>query len=165
MPESSTQSRKFKWKWVGIVFSLFLLCYLLPMLLASGLFAQHPDYAVGGEYESPAVHGPRAFIIGMWSILGVIIVSACAAFFARKNLLSESATSAVLLAIVLFVAYYSGILPRGVRIFEPSAHSRDLSPSTNLTILAVVVFLLSLVGAWLGERLRKALKSTTPHSI
>ena len=163
MSESSTQSKKLEWKWVGIVFSLLLLFYLLPILVTGKVFVRYPEYVVGAPYESPAVHGLQAFFLGIWFVVGVVIVTGFAAFYARKGILWESGISALLIAVVLFLLYFSHIMIREVRILEQSPHSRDLSPSTNATILTVVVFLLSLGGAWLGERLRKALKTTTPR--
>jgi hypothetical protein len=157
MRDSSTQSKKLEWKWVGIVFSLFLVFYLLPISIAGKVFAHLPEYVVGSAYESPH-HGPRAFFIGSWSIVGVIIITAGSAFIARRSIFWESGISAVLLAIVWLIVYYSSAVPQRLMIlWSDSASYLALS----LTVTAVV-FYLSLVGAWLGERLRKALKTERP---
>ena len=158
MQEPSTQSKKLEWKWVGIVFSLFLLIYLLPISIAGKVFAHIPEYVVGNAYESPHVHGPQAFFIGSWLIVGVIIITAGSAFFARRSIFWESGISAVLLAIVWFVVYYSSAVPQRLMILSSDSASYF---ALSLTVMAMV-FYLSLVGAWFGEHLRIALKTRRP---
>lgn len=155
MQESSTESKKLAWKWVGIVFSLFLLFYLLPISIAGKVFSQLPEYVVGSSYESPRVHGTQAFFIGSWSIVGVILITAVSGFFARRSLFWESGISAVMLAIVWFILYFSSMVQQRVKMLWFDSESQ-LIP---FLVAMAVVFYLSLVGAWLGERLRKGLKT------
>jgi hypothetical protein len=139
MPESSAQSRNLQWKWVGITFIFYVLLYLLPLIVAAEVFP--------GNHVIP----------GVWIFGGIIIVAALAGYVSKGVTIWEPAIAEVGLVVLLFAYLFFFVLPADVR-------GTLKSIAEVLIIPAVIVFLLSFVGAWLGERAQKLWKGKTPDA-
>jgi len=136
MDEQSPESNKLQWKWIAITFVMYLVFYLLP-LAAVAYLTRGTESAVGN------------YFIGTWMFGGLIIVAAVAAYVSTGITIFEPAIASGTM-IVLWVMMFS--------LFVPYARfdiMRDALPT--LGIIAIV-FILSLIGAWLGERAQKIWK-------
>jgi hypothetical protein len=138
MDEQSSSSKKIQWKWVAITFVLYVIFYLLPLFVIV-----------------PLLKGAIVtMIIGAWITGGIIIVAAAAAYLSKGITIIEPAIAGALMVILLFfiMSLYMVYTQPGVRF--------DIThgiPETVGTI--IIVFALSLLGAWLGERAQKLWKS------
>ena len=140
MSEQSSTTKKLQWKWVGITLLLYVVLYPAPVVIAYYLLA-------------PKV---TAIFIGSWSFAGIIIIGAIAGYLSEGVTLWEPAIAGAglvflfILGIIIFIP-----LPQRDRIF----HAIIL-----IVIMMAIVFLLSLLGAWLGERAQKLWKTKSPES-
>jgi hypothetical protein len=138
MDNSSEHPKSIQWKWVVISFILFVVFYLLPIIAFS--------------------HISNIFL-GVWVFAGIIVIAGIAAFFSKGVTIWEPAIAASILVIMIF-AYAAIRLLSTLPIHRISVFQM-MSP---LIIVTLVVFLLSLLGAWLGERAQKLWKSPKPDS-
>ncbi|HTR82252.1 MAG TPA: hypothetical protein VMM58_11540 [Bacteroidota bacterium] len=141
--ETPTSPTKFQWNWVAITFLMYFVFYLLPILFAGGVFG---DFVIGKT---------ASMFIGAWSFGGALILPAIAGYLSRGVTIWEPAVAGVGLVILWFIAY---------RIFiaRYSGGSIFLDIPYLITIL-VVIFLLSILGAWFGERAQKLWRPNTPE--
>lgn len=128
MSDQSPDAKKLQWKWIGITLLLYLVLYPLPLLLAYYLLA-------------PKAAGS---FVGIWIFAGIIIIGAIAGYVSKGVTLWEPAIAATGFIGLFFLVV--GILPGGpvgLTVFESVM---------QLTIIVVIFFLFSLLGAWIGER-------------
>ncbi len=133
MDEQTSNSTKLQWKWVAITFVLYLFFYLLPIAAAA--------YLTRGTVSSIGT-----LFIGTWMFGGLIVVAAVAAYVSTGITLFEPAIASATM-VILWIIIFS--------LFVPYARfdvMRDALPALGIIC---VVFVLSLVGAWLGERAQK----------
>jgi len=139
MDEQSPGSNKLQWKWIAITFVLYLVFYLLP-IAAAAYFTRGSSSSIGDVF------------IGTWMFGGLIIVAGVAAYVSTGITIFEPAIAGATM-VILWTIIFS--------LFVPYARfnvSRDALPALGIICL---VFVLSLVGAWLGERAQKLWKPTT----
>ena len=140
MPETLATSNKLQWKWVGITLVLYAVFYLFPLFL------------FGSIIDSGKV---TAILFSAWIFAGIIVIAAVAGYISKGVTLWEPAIAGA----GLIFSFFLGImmfLPNRPRIFE------TIIP---LVVITAIVFLLSLLGAWLGERAQKFWKTKSPESI
>ncbi len=143
MADASAQSNKLQWKWVGITFLLEVVFYLLPILFVSGVFG---NYVISMKAE---------MFIGAWSFGGAILLPAIAGFLSEGITIWEPAIAGVLLVAIWYIAF---------RLF----FARYIAPGISedvpyLIFIMVLIFLLSVLGAWYGERAQKLWGTKTPE--
>jgi len=144
MADSQEQSKKLQWKWVGITFLLYVFFYLLPIWVA----APGP---IGNNVGKLA-----AMFIGGWSFGGVIIIAAISGYLSKGVTIWEPAIAGAGAVVLWFIAF---------PIFLAAPMRFSISANIVPIVIAMfVVFLLSLVGAWLGERAQKLWKAKAPES-
>jgi hypothetical protein len=137
MTELITPTGKIQWKWVGITFILYVLFYLLPLVVTIEFF-------------------PNLFIIpGIWIFGGIVIVAAIAGYISDGVTIWEPAIAAV--GLILLLLGYSALV-----VFSTTFRGDFLRGVVLLVIPAIIVFVLSLTGAWLGERAQNFWKEKTP---
>jgi hypothetical protein len=137
MDEQSTRANKLQWKWVAITFVLYLVFYLLP-IAAVAYLTRGTTSSIGNLF------------IGAWMFGGLMIIAGVAAYVSTGITIYEPAIASGTM-IILWVIIFS--------LFVPYARfdvTRDALPALGIIC---VVFILSLVGAWLGERAQKLWKS------
>lgn len=140
MTELLTPSGKLQWKWVGITFVFYVLFYLLPLVLTIELF-------------------PNLFIIpGIWIFGGIIIVAAIAGYLSEGVTIWEPAIAAAGLIILLFGYTALFVFPMAFR----GAFVRRI---LFIVFPAIIVFILSLTGAWMGERAQRVWKDKKAESV
>ncbi len=133
MAELLTPSGKLQWKWVGITFVFYLLFYLLPLVLTIEFM-------------------PNTLIIpGIWIFGGIIIVAAAAGFVSEGVTIWEPAIAAGGLTILLFG--YTAIF-----VFPVAFRGAFLRALLFIVLPSIIVFILSLTGAWIGERAQRVWK-------
>jgi hypothetical protein len=140
MPETLATSNKLQWKWVGITLVLYAVFYLFPLFL------------FGSIIDSGKV---TAILFSAWIFAGIIVIAAVAGYISKGVTLWEPAIAGA----GLIFSFFLGImmfLPNRPRIFE------TIIP---LVVITAIVFLLSLLGAWLGERAQKLWKTKSSESI
>jgi hypothetical protein len=133
MENQSAKPNKFQWKWVAITFVLYFVFYLLPMFVVSAL-----------------LNNKHAIINGAWFFGGIAIVAAVAAYFSKCITIIEPAIASALMVIVLFIVFF---------VWNPVARVEIGRISLRMLGVIGIVFILSLIGAWLGERIQKFLNS------
>jgi len=143
MADALEQSNKLQWKWVGITFLLEVVFYLLPILFVAGVFG---DYVISVR---------AGMFIGAWSFGGAILLPAIAAFLSEGITIWEPAIAGVVLVALWYIAFRL-FLAR----YIASGVSEDIP---YLVLIMVIIFLLSLLGAWYGERAQKLWRSKTPE--
>lgn len=136
---TTESSSGLQWKWVGITFIFYVAFYLLPLLIAAEIFPRNP------------------IIPGIWIFGGIIIVAAIAGYLSKGVTIWEPAIAGIGLVILLF-GYLSFFA------FPTQFRGSLQSFIVALIIPAVIVFFLSLLGAWFGERAQKLLKQKTRES-
>ena len=129
MENQSSNSKKFQWKWVSITFVLYFVFYLLPMFAATALLNSKL----------------AAIFNGVWSFGGIAIVAAIAAYFSKGITIIEPAIAGALMVIVLSIVLF---------VWNPVAQVEIGHVSLRMLGVIGIVFLLSLLGAWLGERIQ-----------
>ena len=134
MSEPSTQSNKLQWKWVGITLAMYAVFYLLPL--------------------SFFVHSAQS-ISGVWMFAGLIIVAAVAGYLSKGVTIWEPAIASLGLVFLFFFA---------VLLFVPPIRGRVFEAIIPMAMALPTVFVLSLLGAWLGERAQKLWKTQPPKS-
>jgi high-affinity Fe2+/Pb2+ permease len=116
--------------------------YLLPIFVAGNLFKDK----IASQF------------VGAWIFGGIIIVAAAAGFLSKGVTIWEPAIAGAGLFLSFFVVmtiYY--------RVFV----NPDYNKSENILgilIPTVVIFVLSLLGAWFGELVQKLWKTKPPES-
>ncbi|MGH2568004.1 MAG: hypothetical protein ACRDGA_06660 [Bacteroidota bacterium] len=138
MAEPSTQPSRLQWNWVAITLVLYLLFYLLPLYLASRVFPHN------------------LAIPGVWIFAGVIIIAALAGYLSKGVTIWEPAIAGAGL-VLLFIGYHF------LFVFPMSSMPTGAILG-GLILPTVIVFGLSILGAWLGERAQKVLKSQSTQS-
>ena len=138
MPETDQKGLKIQWKWVGITFLLYLWFYIFPILLAGGVLTNKPisEFAV--------------FFIGAWSFGGLIVIAALSGYLSKGVTLWEPAIGSTGLVILWFIVFQVFLRPKGIKV------SDAVLP---FLLITVMVFFISLLGAWLGERAQKLFKA------
>jgi hypothetical protein len=136
MAESSIQSKKLQWKWVGISLLMYILLYLLPIVILGKVFGID-----------------KQVLFSSWVFGGVIIVAALAAYLSEGTTIWEPAIAGAVLGFlwVIFILLF-------VRRYSISGDVMQF-----LTAMSIL-FLLSLLGAWFGDRAKKLWKTKTPDS-
>lgn len=144
MAESSPQSKKLQWKWVGITFVMYMICYLLPILV------------VGGVFGNFVVSYKAGMFIGAWSFGGAVILPAIAGYISKGITILEPAIAGVGLVALWFLAY---------RVFIARYSGASISEDIpSLIGIMASIFVLSLLGAWLGERAQKLWRTKPPSN-
>ena len=144
MAESSPQSKKLQWEWVGITFAMYMVCYLFPILV------------VGGVFGNFVVSYKAGIFIGAWSFGGAVILPAIAGYISKGITILEPAIAGAGLVALWFLAY---------RVFIARYSAASVSEDIpSLALIMIIIFVLSLLGAWLGERAQKLWKTKPPSN-
>jgi peptidoglycan/LPS O-acetylase OafA/YrhL len=142
MTESLTRPKRLQWKWVLITLTMYILFCILPIFIIGNYFT----HRVGVQF------------ISSWMFGEIILVAAVAVYLSHDITIWEPALAGAGLAIAFFLSMIVYI-----RIFVNPGYK-----ITGKIILFLVptttVFLLTLLGAWLGERLHKFLKNKSQGS-
>ena len=139
MTELSLTSTGFQWKWVWISLLMYVVFYFLPLALVPG-----------GILSGTGVTKASAMFIGLWSFAGLITIAAVAGFISEGVTIKEPAVAAVGVMILWVIA---------VQVRFNSAIHFTVESSLALFSALVVVGLLSLGGAWFGERVQRVFKT------
>ena len=142
MTESLTRPKKLQWKWVLITFTMYIFFYILPIFIVGNYFIK----MIGVQF------------VGAWIFGGIIIVAAVAGYLSHSITLWERALAGAGLAIAFFIsmiAYIRAFINPGYKITEKIIW---------FLVPTITVFLLSLLGAWLGEQLQNILKKKSEES-
>lgn len=132
-------SGKLQWKWIGITFVFYVLFYLLPLIIFSELL-------------------PNLWIIpGIWVFGGILVVAGIAGYLSEGVTIWEPAIAAAGL-VVLLLSYTA------VFVFPAAFRGAFFRGVVFIIIPATIVFVLSLTGAWLGERAQRLWKDKSPDA-
>ena len=138
MNAQATPAKKFQWKWVGISMASYLLFYVLPIAIIVH------SYSPG----DPSVMART--VLAVWSFAGIFIIAAIVGYISEGVTLWEPACSAASMIVVVGVYFDVHILSSGLYV------KVRMSGLLRETLVIVIVFvLLSLLGAWFGERAQK----------
>jgi hypothetical protein len=122
----------FQWNWVLLSMLVYLIFYFIPLMSV-------PGGLIGGGVANEI----SIYIIGIWGIAGVFIISAIMAYFSPGVTVWEAVVSAI--GVVLLMV--------GVLSLETNhliLESTDDMLSFGGALL--VIFAMSYMGAWWGER-------------
>ncbi len=139
MSELLIPSGKLQWKWVGITFIFYLLFYLLPLVIMIELF-------------------PNTLIIsGIWMFGGIVIVAGIAGYLSEGITIWEPAIAAA--GLVVLLLGYTALI-----VFPMAFRDAFLRGVVFIIVPSVIVFVLSVTGAWMGERAQRYWKDKTPKA-
>lgn len=128
--------RKFRWNWFGISFAVYLIFYIAPLSFSIGV----TDYTswIQGFFST-------------WLFGGVFVIAAVTAYLSQGVTIWEPTLASVAMMVVYTVGVY------GVRtmMYEDRGYLVQYSVMDAFWPV-VVVFLLALLGAWIGERIQVA---------
>ena len=147
MAEPANQSGKLEWQWVVISFVLYVVFYLLPILIGFGVITSR----VGGR-------GMDMFL-GIWTFAGIIVIAALCGYLSKGVTIWEPALASLALAtiVLIYLAYKI--------VFASAVHRM---PLFHLIVPALAllgtVFVLSLLGAWLGELAQRLWRPESPDA-
>ncbi len=147
MAEPSKQSAKLEWQWVAISFVLYVVFYLLPILIGFGFFTSR----VGGR-------GMDLFL-GIWTFAGIIVIAALCGYLSKGVTIWEPALASLALAtiVLIYLAYKI--------VFASAVHRMPLFQHiVSALMLLGTVFVLSLLGAWLGELAQRLWRPEPPDA-
>ncbi len=139
MTEPIVPPNKLQWKWVGITFVFYLLFYLVPLVIAVELFPEH------------------LLIPGIWSFGGIMVVAGIAGYLSEGITIYEPAIAGAALTVIL-LGYIAFI------VFPMAFRGAFFRMSVFILFPAISVFVLSVTGAWLGERAQQLWKTKTPDA-
>jgi hypothetical protein len=142
MTESSVQPKKLQWKWVWITFAMYILFYILPIFIA-------------GNYFTNKI---AVLIIGVWIFGGIIIVAAVAGYISKGVTIWEPAIAGAGLVLAFFIC-----MTIYVNVFY-NLHYNISGEFLGIIVPTFIVFLLSLLGAWLGELAQQLVKTKSPEA-
>ncbi|HEY6952277.1 MAG TPA: hypothetical protein VI758_07705 [Bacteroidota bacterium] len=132
MAETPAQGKTLQWKWVAISFLSYVVFYLIPILV------------IGGFLPSRPVSDGAEMFLYTWLFAGIVIIAAVAAYLSPGVTIVEPAVAGAGLIVTLFAALLIFVWPKW---FVSVA-------AVGMVLTIIVVFLLSLLGAWLGERIQ-----------
>ncbi len=143
--EGKLEVGKFQWVWVVATMMMYIVLYLFPLYIFGGAFSN----------GFPA-HSQRLFS-GTWVFAGIIITAGLAGFMSKGNTLWEPVVGSIGFIILLVTMKELAHVIRGGTF--------HLQVRDTLTTM-VFFFLLSLLGAWLGELWQKTFlkKAASPDS-
>jgi len=102
-------------------------------------------------YLLPLAFAPAMLFAGVWIFCGIIIVASVATYLSKGLVIVEPAIASALLFILLFII---------IEIFFPGNTIIIFNRGLFFTVGTIcIVFVLSLVGAWIGARAHKLWKS------
>ena len=126
--------QKFQWNWFGVAFAMYLIFYIAPLAFSIGI----TDY-------TSWVHG----FFSSWLFAGVVIIAAVTAYFSRGVTIKEPALAAVAMMGVYTIGVYA---VRGMLYGDKGYLIRYSVMDAFWPV--ILVFLLALFGAWLGEKIQ-----------
>jgi len=135
-PEESGQkpAEGFQWKWVVLSLLVYMIFYFLPLMMVPG-----------GIISGGATNDLTYYVLGIWGTAGVFIISAIMAYFSPGITVWEAVVSAL------------GVVVLAVVIVSLETNKLILSTTSDVvgfSILLLVVFGMSYMGGWWGERLQ-----------
>ncbi|RPI05063.1 MAG: hypothetical protein EHM64_07815 [Ignavibacteriae bacterium] len=143
MTDSTLQPKKLQWKWIGITFAMYLVFYILPIYLAMNFMTSQA----------------AVFMTGAWIFGGIILIAAVAGYLSPGVTIWEPAIAGAGLLFSLFV-----VLLLSLQMLFP--HKINIVQELPMILIpTAIVFLLSLLGAWMGERAQKLWKTKSSEQI
>ena len=133
MEKTSISKVSLQWKWVIITFFMYVILYPIPLFVA--------HYALAEKTVE--------VFVGMWFFAGIIIIAALAGYLSEGVTLWEPAIAGA--AFIALSTITASILTRKTAI--PFVQS-----FLQIVFTVFFFFLLSLLGAWLGERAQRLWK-------
>jgi hypothetical protein len=128
MADESSSKKKFQWKWVLISLVMYIILYFLVLGIMPGGF-------LGSEVA------PR-----IWAVAGVFVVAALAGYLSKGVTVWEIVMAAVVVVALMYVAAELGLYNVSV----------PLGTGGKPVLTLFIIFVFSLIGAWLGERIQRA---------
>ena len=138
-----TQQTKLQWRWVGISFLIFAVFYIVPLVLVGGIFEDHVIGKISGMF------------VGGWVFGGILIISATIGYIFKKITILEPSLAAASVVAVFFITFF---------ILQADARLPILPMIVTIGSSALSMFLLSLLGAWFGKRVRQLSKPAASES-
>ena len=134
VPEQSPPS--FQWNWVAVSLVVYLIFYFFPLMLV-------PGGIIGGGLANEVT----LYVVGIWGIAGIFVISAVMAYFSKGITVWEAVVSAF--GVVLLMVVSASLELRTVVL-------KTSDDYIGFGIALVVVFAMSYMGAWWGEKLQNA---------
>ena len=141
--EGNAASGKFQWMWVVVTLMMYIVLYLFPLYLFGGAFSA----------GFPA-HSQRIFS-GTWVFAGIILTAGLAGFMSKGITIWEPVVGSIgFILVLILMNEVAGVIHGG------TFHLRVKDTLTTM----VFFFLLSLLGAWLGELWQKSFLKKEDHT-
>lgn len=141
-PSGEGRQFQFQWNWFGITLAMYLIFLVAPLSLSVGI----TDY-------SSWIYG----FFSSWLFAGVILIAGITAYLSKGLTIWEPALASLCMMIVYTIAVY------GVRtmLYQNAGYLVKHGVMDSFLPI-IIVFLLSLLGAWLGEKIQAAGSRKSP---
>ncbi len=132
--EGTMTTGKFQWLWVVITLMLYIVLYLFPL------------YLFGGAFSSGFPAHAQKMFSGTWVFAGIILTAGLAGFMSKGVTIWEPVVGSIgFIALMILMNQLVHVIHGG---------KFQLQVRDNITTF-VFFFLLSLLGAWMGELWQK----------
>jgi len=124
----------FQWKWVVLSLFIYLIFYFLPLMSVPG-----------GIISGGGTNELSIYIMGIWGTAGVFIIAAVMAYYSPGITVWEVVVSAV------------GVVVLMVVVLSLETNELVISSTSDIagfSMVLVVVFAMSYMGGWWGEKLQ-----------
>ena len=144
MAEPTAPVKKFQWKWVWISFGSYVFFYILPLIIFGHTFPHHPVVM---------------FLFVTWIFVGIIVVAGVVAYNSEDVTIWEP-------AVAVFLLLALGLAWEAIRLFSspPRFRISMFRYFQPFVFQGAVALVLSLFGAWFGERAQKLWRKEPPPS-
>ncbi len=132
--EGTETTTKFQWVWVVITLMMYIVLYLFPLYLFGGAFS-----------AGFPVHAQRIFS-GTWIFAGIILTAGLAGFMSKGITIWEPVVGSIGFILLL------GLMNELASVLHGGRFQLQVKDTLTTTVF---FFLLSLLGAWLGELWQK----------
>ncbi|MGD0337301.1 MAG: hypothetical protein ABSB78_00785 [Bacteroidota bacterium] len=127
MADQAGSSKKFQWKWVVISLVMYIVLYVLVLLIMQG-----------GVLSTEIT-------ARIWAVAGVFLIAAIAGYLSKGVTIWEIVIAAVIVSALLYI-----MSELGLTVAVP------LGTGSKPVLTLLIIFVFSLLGAWLGERIQKS---------
>jgi type III secretory pathway component EscS len=112
---------------------MYIFLYFLPLFLVGGVFAEKIPFYMQLIFST------------LWTFVGLVIIAAISGYFSTGVTLWEPVIASTVLVL---------LIPLSQTLYTKYTGLTLPMPISDYTTLMVVVFVLSFLGAWLGEHLQ-----------
>ena len=137
-------AKHFQWKWVWISLLIYVVLHSLPIGLLPG-----------GVFSSTNLSKTSSFLMAVWGIGGMLLVSALIGYFTKGGMVKEQSVGAIALMFLWFI-----VIPPNIE--RPFRFSDEIK---FIISIGTAVAVLALIGAWWGGLVYRVGQKHKQHNL